>query len=121
MQLINCEINQILIWSEDCILTSRVIDNEIPEFRITIQNYVAVLSLSVQENVEPLLKPGFKRTVNWNKYQSKVSVQAKNRYLNFLINPNFQGADKNFDLLFENNTCQIIYNRCFFATVTKKL
>ena len=36
------------------------------------------------------LKSGFKRTINWNKYEPKVSVPAPNPYLNFLINPIFK-------------------------------
>ena len=33
------------------------------------------LTLSIQDNAKRLeqLKPGFKRTINWNKYQSKIS------------------------------------------------
>ena len=31
------------------------------------------------------LKSDFKRTINWNKYQSKVSTQTKNQYLDYLV------------------------------------
>ena len=37
------------------------------------------------------MKPGFKRTVNWNKYHSKVATQAQNQYLDYLNDPSFQG------------------------------
>ena len=38
--------------------------------------YVLVLTLSTQFNIKLLqqLKSGFKCTINWNKYQSKVST-----------------------------------------------
>ena len=41
--------------------------------------YVPVVTLSSQDNVKLLdqLKSGFKRTINWNKYQSKVSTERK--------------------------------------------
>ena len=48
------------------------------------------------------IKIRFKRTINWNKYKPKVTVQGKNRYLDFLINPSFQGVNKLFVLSFEN-------------------
>ena len=35
------------------------------------------------------LKPGFKGTINWNKYEPKVSLEVPNPYLDFLINPSF--------------------------------
>ena len=38
------------------------------------------------------LKSGFKRTINWNKYESSVKTFAQNRYLNYLNNPSFQGV-----------------------------
>ena len=31
------------------------------------------------------LKSGFKRTINWNKYQSKKSTERQNQYLYYLI------------------------------------
>ena len=38
--------------------------------------------------------------MNWNKYQSKVSRQTQNRYLDYLIDPRLQGLE-NVVLLFE--------------------
>ena len=58
--------------------------------------YVPVVTLSTQDNEKLLqqLKSGFKRTINWNKYQPKVSPERQNQYLNFLIDPSFQGVIK---------------------------
>ena len=43
-----------------------------------------------------------KGTINWNKYQQKVSTERRNQYLDFLIDPSFQGVNRHFVLLFEN-------------------
>ena len=53
--------------------------------------YVLVVTLSTQDNAKLLeqLKSGFKRTINWNKYEPKVTVEQQNQYLDFLINPGF--------------------------------
>ena len=39
--------------------------------------HVPVVTLSTQDNAKVLeqLKSGFKRTINWNKYQSKLSTE----------------------------------------------
>ena len=60
------------------------------------------------------LKSGFKRTINWNKYQSKLTVQEQNRYLDYLIDPSFQGVNRRFALSIENNGCRACYTRCYF-------
>ena len=44
----------------------------------------------------------FKRTINWNKYQSKVTLQTQNGYLDFLIDSSFQEVTRLFVLLFED-------------------
>ena len=99
MSLINCENNLILTWSEDCVICSatgatkfKIIDTKL---------YVPVVTLSTQDNAK-LLKSGFKRTINWNKYQTKVSTERQNQYLDFLIDPGFQGVNRLFVLSFEN-------------------
>ena len=46
------------------------------------------------------LKSGFKRTINWNKNEPKVSPERRNQYLNFLIDPSFQGVNRLFVLSF---------------------
>ena len=66
--------------------------------------YVPIVTLSNQDNVELLqqLKSGFKRTINWKKYQSSIKTYAKNRYLNHLVDPSFQGVKRVFVLSFQN-------------------
>ena len=102
ISLLNCEINLILTWCEDCVISSA---NGDIKFKITdTKLYVPVVILSTQDNAKLLqqLKSGFKRKIDWNRYQTKVSVEAVNQYFDFLIDPSFQGVNRLFLLLFEN-------------------
>ena len=66
------------------------------------------------------LKSGFKRTINWNKYQSKVTIQVPNRYLDFLIDPSFQEVNRLFVLLFEIKDDRTAHTKYYFPTVEVK-
>ena len=88
----NCELNLELTWSRYCVITNSTGKGK---FGITeTKLYVLVVTLSTQDNAKLLqqLKSGFKRTINWNKYESSVKTFAQNRYLNYLNNPSFQGV-----------------------------
>ena len=101
MMLINCEINLTLTCSSTCAIT---ISTGAGTFTITdAKRYFLVVTLSTQYNSKLLqqLKPGFKRTTNWNKYQSKISTETQNQYLDFLIDSSFQGVNRLFVLSFE--------------------
>ena len=58
--------------------------------------YIPAVTLSAQGNAKLLqqLKSGFKRTINWNKYQSKVTIQAPNSYLDYLNHPSFWSENR---------------------------
>ena len=91
-----------------------------PAFTITDTIlYVSVVTLPSQDNANLLqqLKSGLKRTINWNRYQPKVTVQEQNRYLDFLIDPTFQGVIKLFALSFENSGGRISYTRYYLPLV----
>ena len=66
--------------------------------------YVPAVTLSTQDTAKLLeeLKSGFKRTVNQNKYQPKVSTEKQNQYLDLLIDPNFQEANRLYHLNMKN-------------------
>ena len=101
MLLISCEINLILTWSEKCVLSN---DKKATTFTITdAKLYVPVLTLSTQDNAKLLeqLKSGFKKTINWNKYEPKVSAEVPNPFLDFLINPSIQRVNRYFVLSFD--------------------
>ena len=64
MPLINCEINLILTWSTDCVISSATRETK---FALTdTKLYVPVVTLSTQDNAKMLeqLRSGFKRTIN---------------------------------------------------------
>ena len=58
----------------------------------------------LQDNIELLrqLQSGFKRKINSNKYQSKVSIERQKQYSEYLTDPTFQGVNRLFVLFFEN-------------------
>ena len=113
MLLINCEVNLKLTWSGDCVFTN---STGAGKFAITeTKLYVPVVTLSIQDNTKLLqqLKPGLKRTINCNEYESSAKAFAQKRLLNYLINPNFQGVNRLFVLSFENEndrTSHLIYD-----------
>ena len=76
-RVINCEINLILTWFENCVISSATGKTI---FAITdVKLYVPIVTLSIQDNAKLLeqLRSNFKRTVNWNKYQSKISREKQ--------------------------------------------
>ena len=42
-----------------------------------IKLYVPVVTLSTNDNTKLLKELKFKRTINWNKYQSKATIQTQ--------------------------------------------
>lgn len=93
--LIICEINLILSWSANCAIceADRATTFAITEILIT-KLYAPGVTLSTQNNTKLLeqLKSGFRRTINWNKDQSKLSTVTRNQYLDYLIHQSFQGV-----------------------------
>ena len=78
-------------WSTNCIILSNSV-NQATKLAITdTKLYVSVLSLSTQDDTKLLqqLKFEFKGAINCNKYQSKVTTEAQNQYLNYLIDSSF--------------------------------
>ena len=102
MPLINFEVNLILTWSKDCVIAN---STGAEKFEITDSRlYVPVVILSTQDNAKLLqqLNSGFKRAINWNKYQSSIKTYAQGRYLNHLVDPSFQGVNRLFVLSSES-------------------
>ena len=96
MPLINCEVILILTWFRDFVIAN---SNGAGK-----KLFVPIVSLSTQHNARLLqeLKSGFKRTINWNEYESNTRTFAKSRYLNHLINSCFQDVNRHFLLSFKN-------------------
>ena len=78
MPLINCEVDLILTWSNDCVITN---STGTRKFVLTeIKLYFPVVTLSTEDNTKLLqqLKTSFKRTNNWNKYEPNVKTFVQN-------------------------------------------
>ena len=92
--LINCEIDLILTWFKNCVITNKAyreanietavvrINNLInATLKITdIKLYIPVITLSIENDKTLLeqLRTGFKITIKWNIYRSEMTNQAKN-------------------------------------------
>ena len=123
MPLINCQMELILDWSANCVIISTDNAGQNPTFTITETNlYVPVVTLSTQDNAKllPQLKSGFKRTISWNKYLAKPELLARNRNLNHLIEPSFQGVNRLFVIAFENDDQRISSKRYYILNVEIK-
>ena len=107
MPLINCEVNLILTWSPTCIISSATGETK---FKITKD----------KAKLLQQLKSGFKRTINWNKFESNIKAFTQNRYLNHLINPSFQEVNKIFVLYFENEDDRTSHSAYYFLKVEIK-
>ena len=123
MPLINCEVELILIWSENCVIISTNVADQNPTFTITETNlFLLVVTLSTKDNAKllPQLKSGFKRKISWNKYLSKPELLTQNANLNHLIESSFQGVNRLFVLAFENDAQRISKKRCYIPNVEIK-
>ena len=104
--LINCKIHLELSWTKDCVLSS--VDND-PKtsFKITSAKlYVPIVTLSTKDNVDltKQLNQGFKRSVYWNEYNSKIETKDadNNNVTRFPLDASFQGVNRLFVLAFNN-------------------
>ena len=140
MPSINCEINLILTWSGNCVLTSKATRDAVPAqggnpavtrvnnptnatFKITdTKLYVPVVTLSTKDdnNFLEQLKSGFKRTIKWNKYRSEMTNQTKTNNLNYLIDPTFNKVNRLFVLSFENEEDRTSFSKYYTPKVEIK-
>ena len=75
MLLIYWEIDLDLNWPKKWVIVASNEDQETALSKIDTKLYVPVVTLSTQDNAKLFeeLESDFKRTINWNKYQSKIS------------------------------------------------
>ena len=66
------------------------------------------------------LESGFKRIINWNRYLSKKSIEAQNKYLDFLVGACFQGVNRLFALSFKDANGRESYKQYHLPTVKIK-
>ena len=101
MPLINCKVYLELNWIEDCILSSA---GDSAKFAITdAKLHVPIVTLSTKdsENLTKQLSEGFKRSVYWNSYQTKLAkLTEKGKNVYELLNASFQGVRRLFVLAY---------------------
>ena len=106
MPLIKCEVELDLKWSKNCVLIED--DDNITGVGFIITStklYVPVVTWSININIKFLenIKWGFKGTISWNKYRSKITTQSRNNNLDYLIDPTFRNINRFFIISFENS------------------
>ena len=87
-----CKINLILIRTTNFFIEAEAANNHVPTYIITDTKLnVSIVTLSTENIVKLLqqLKFGFKIMSNRKEYQSKVSIEGRNQYLDFQVDPNF--------------------------------
>ena len=101
MPLINCKVHLELNWIEDCILSSA---GDSAKFEITdAKLHVPIVTLSTKDsvNLTKQLSEGFKRSVYWNSYQTKLAkLTEKGKNVYELLNASFQGVRRLFVLAY---------------------
>ena len=131
--LINFEVSLILTWSRECVITSmkkRVITitqrDTSPAnatFQITdTKLYVRIVTLSIENDKRllELLRTGFKITIKWGKYRSKITNQTKNNNLNYLIGSTFTEVNRLFVFSFENESDRTSFSKSFTKCSNKR-
>ena len=135
MSLINCEINLILTWSENCVLTSKATRDEDPHANpavVVIDNatsatlkitdtklYVPVVNFSTENDKKLLeqLKTGFSKTIKWKKHRSEMTNQTKNNKLNYFIGLTFTKVNGLFVLPFEHENHRTSFSKYYVPNV----
>ena len=114
MPLINCKIHLELNWNNNCAVYGANthadgdnVNNRETLFQITSTKlYVPIVTLSTKDNVNltKQLNEGFKRSVYWNEYKSKIEKKEAdaNNFKRFLRDASFQGINRLFVLAFNN-------------------
>ena len=114
MPLINRKIHLELNWNNDCVMYGADTyagddnnnDRETTFQRTSTKLYVPVVTLSTKDNVKltKQLDEGFKRSVYWNEYKSKIETKTAddNNVTRFPLDASFQGVNRLLVLAFEN-------------------
>ena len=105
MPLINCKIHLELNWNNNCVMYGADTyvggdnaNNRETTFKITSTKlFVPVVTLSTKDNVDltKQLNEGFKRSVYWNEYKSKIETKTaeKSNLARFSLDASFQGVN----------------------------
>ena len=109
MPLVNCKIDLELTWHKDCMISSaNTAAGQVVSFMITnTKLYVPVVTLSTEDNTNltKQLNGGFKRSIYWNQFVSKLFPETphkKTSITRFALDAAFQGVNRLFALAFED-------------------
>ena len=144
--MIKAEIELIIKWSENCVLTEKATREQkaavpaqggnlaqdavaavnVPsdlKFKVTdYKLYVPVVTLQTEyENkMYEKLKTGITIDFTWNKYRSQMINQSATNNLNYLIDPTFNNVHRLFVLAFENEEDRSSFEKYYTPTVEMK-
>ena len=140
--MINSEIELILKWSENCVLTEKATrerkeatqnpaQDAVPainrpkdlKFNITdCKLYVPVVALQTQyqNQLYKDLKTAISIDFKWSKYRSQLINQTATNNLNFLIDPTFNNVNRLFVLAFPNEEDRSSFSKYYTPTVEIK-
>ena len=111
MPLINCKIYLELNWNNNCVMNGADANADGNDRETTFQIkstklYVPTVTLSTKDNVNlaKQLNEGFKRSLYWNEYKSKIETKEAdaNNLKRFPLDASFQGVNILFVLAFDN-------------------
>ena len=114
MPLINCKTHLQLYWNNNCVMHGADtyaggdnFNNRETTFQITsTELYVPIVTLSTKNNVnlKKQLNGGFKKSVYWNEYKSKIETKEAdaNNLKRFPRDASFQGVNRLFGLAFND-------------------
>ena len=102
---LNCK-NICVMYGADAYAGGGNDNNRKATFQITSTKYIPVVTLAIKdnENLTKQLDEGFKRSVYWNEYQSKIETETAddNNVTRFPLGASFQGVNRLFVLAFDN-------------------
>ena len=114
MPLINWKIHLELDWNKSCVMYGADTyaggdnaNNSETTFKIrSTKLYLPIVILSTKDNVHltKQFNEGFKRSVYWNEYKSKIETNEAdaNNLKRFSLDASFQGVNRLFVLAFDN-------------------
>ena len=112
MPLINCKIHLELSWTKDCVVSNIA---GVTTLQVTSAKlYVPIVTLSTKDNISltKQLNEGFKSSVYWNEYKSKIETNEAdaNNLKRFPVDASFQGVNRLFVLATNdvNNDANIV-------------
>ena len=111
LPMINTKLHLELSWTKSCIMKTveQNTNNDTNTFQVTkTEFYVPVVTLKTSDNekLNDLLSSGFKRSVFWNEYKSKIETHTEdaNNLKRIVLDSSFQRVNRLFVLAYDSLT-----------------